>query len=216
MQDFRVPSHARLGNYQKRSLGEAELRFEQIELQRALTFTKRSRDCHTAIEVHPSQIACGLPHDSYLYSWDWIKYAHIAGLRSQSQANSSRDGGNTISLSEELSHCGAQDVLVTTDLITSAMSESLSKLTVITESDFDAGRLLKYGVDSLVSVEVRNWFTREIGVDAGVFEAMANISKWELATDVAGWCKLFHIGPMECPGGCWGEVFLPSCEYIHT
>lgn len=49
---------------------------------------------------------------------------------------------------------------------------------------------------------------RETGVDAGVFEAMANISKWELATDMAGWCKFFHIGPMEFPGGCWGEVFF--------
>lgn len=117
---------------------------------------KHSRDCHTAIKVHPSQIARGLPHDSYLYSWDWIKYARIEGLCSQSQANSSRDGGNTISLSEELSHCGAHDVVVTTDLITSAMVESLSKLTVIRESDVDAGKLLKYGVDILVAVGVHN------------------------------------------------------------
>lgn len=121
-----------------------------------MTFTRSSRDCHTAIKVHPSQIACGLPHNSYLYSWDWIQYTRVAGLCSQSQANSSRDGGNTISLSEELSHCGAQDVMVTTDLITRAMVDSLSKLTLITESSVDAGRLLKYGVDSLVAVEVRN------------------------------------------------------------
>lgn len=121
-----------------------------------MTFTKHSRNCHTAIKVHPSQIDCGLSHNSYLYSWDWIKYARIAGLCSQSQANSSRDGSNTISLSEELSHCGAQDVVVTTDLITGTMGESVSKLTVITESDVDAGRLLKYGVDSLVAVELRN------------------------------------------------------------
>lgn len=174
------------------------------------------RNYHTAIKVHPSQIACGLPHSSYLYSCDWIKYARIAGLRSQSQANSSHDGGNTISLSEELSHCGAKDVVVTTDLITSAMVESLSKLTVIIEKHVDAGRLLKYNVDSLVAVELRNWFTRETGVNAGVFEAMANISKWALPTDLAGWCKLCHIGPMEFPGGCWGEVFLPPCEHIRT
>lgn len=134
-------------------------------------------------------------HISYSYSWDWIKYARVAGLRSQSQANSSRGGGNIISLSEELSHCGAQDVVVTTELITSGKIESLSKLTVITESDVDAGRLLKYGVESMIAVEVRNWFARETGVDAGVFEAMANISKWALATNLAVWCKLFYIGP---------------------
>lgn len=97
-----------------------------------------------------------MPHNSYLYSWDWTRYAGIAGLCSQSQANSTRDGGNTISLSEKLSHCGAQDVVVTTDLITGTMVESLSKLTVITDSYVDAGRLLKYGVDSLVAFEVRN------------------------------------------------------------
>lgn len=57
---------------------------------------------------------------------------------------------------------------------------------------------------------------RETGVDAGVFEAMANISKWALATDMAGWCKFFHIGPMEFPGGCWVEVFfLRVNTYIH-
>lgn len=83
-------------------------------------------------------------------------------------------------MSEELSHCGAQDVVMTTDFIASAMVESLSKLTVITESGVDAGRLLKYGVDSLVAVELRSWFTRETGVDASVSEAMANIFLWAL------------------------------------
>ena len=76
--------------------------------------------------------------------------------------------------------------MVTTDLITSAMVESFSKLTVITESDVDAGRLLKYGVDSLVAVELCNWFTRETGVDAGVFEAMANILCGHWTADLAG------------------------------
>lgn len=51
---------------------------------------------------------------------------------------------------------------------------------MITESDVYAGRLLKYDVDSLVAVELCNWFTRGTGVDAGCFETMANILLWVL------------------------------------
>lgn len=174
------------------------------------------RNYHTAIKVHPSQIACGLPHSSYLYSCDWIKYARVAGLRSQSQANSSHDGGNTISLSEELSHCGAKDVVVTTDLITSVMVESLSKLTVITEKHVDAGRLLKYNVDSLVAVELRNWFTRETGVDAGVFEAMANISKWALPTDRQVGASYVTLAQWNSQGAVGARCFfLRVNTYVH-
>jgi aryl carrier-like protein len=45
--------------------------------------------------------------------------------------------------------------------------------------------LLGIGVDSLVAVELRNWFVRSIGADVAVFEIMGNSTIISLACDVA-------------------------------
>lgn len=140
---------------------------------------------------HPTQIMCGLPHNSYSESWYWINDDRFAGLRNQHQSNSSSGNGSTISLREELSRCSQEDMATATDLITSAMVERLAKLMMMPESDVDAGKPLSaYGVDSLVAVEVRNWIARETGVDVSVFDIMANVPMRALAGDLAGRCKL--------------------------
>lgn len=140
---------------------------------------------------HPAQIMCGLPHNSYSESWYWINDDRFAALRNQHQSHGSAGNGSTISLREELSRCGQEDLGAATDLITSAMVERLAKLMMMPESDVDAGKPLSaYGVDSLVAVEVRNWIARETGVDVSVFDIMANVPMRALAGDLAGRCKL--------------------------
>lgn len=140
---------------------------------------------------HPAQIMCGLPHNSYSESWYWINDDRFAALRNQHQAGAGAGAGSTISLREELGRCGPDDVAAAVDLITSAMVERLAKLMMMPESDVDAGKPLSaYGVDSLVAVEVRNWITRETGVEVSVFDIMANIPMRALAGDLAGRCKL--------------------------
>lgn len=140
---------------------------------------------------HPAQIMCGLPHNSYSESWYWINDDRFAALRNQHQAGAGAGAGSTISLREELGRCGPDDVAAAVDLITGAMVERLAKLMMMPESDVDAGKPLSaYGVDSLVAVEVRNWITRETGVEVSVFDIMANIPMRALAGDLAGRCKL--------------------------
>lgn len=140
---------------------------------------------------HPAQIMCGLPHNSYSESWYWINDDRFAGLRNQHSGQGSAGNGSGISLREELSRCGAEELAAATDLITQAMVERLAKLMMMPESDVDAGKPLSaYGVDSLVAVEVRNWIARETGVDVSVFDIMANVPMRALAGDLAGRCKL--------------------------
>lgn len=145
----------------------------------------------SAEQRHPAQIMCGLPHNSYSESWYWINDDRFAGLRNQHECNSSAGNGSAISLREELSRCGQDDLGAATDLITRAMVERLAKLMMMPESDVDAGKPLSaYGVDSLVAVEVRNWIARETAVDVSVFDIMANVPMRALAGDLAGRCKL--------------------------
>jgi hypothetical protein len=44
-------------------------------------------------------------------------------------------------------------------------------------------------VDSLVAVEMRNWFSKAIGADVGTVDIMSDISIWLLAVKVAGKSK---------------------------
>lgn len=79
------------------------------------------------------------------------------------------------------------------DLVTAAMVQRLAKLMMMPESDVDAGKPLStYGVNSLVTVEVRNWIARETGVDVTVFDIMAHIPMRQLVSDLAGKCKLLQ------------------------
>lgn len=145
----------------------------------------------SAGQRHPAQIMCGLPHNSYSESWYWINDDRFAGLRNQHHSHGSAGNGSAISLREELSRCGQDDLGAATDLITRAMVERLAKLMMMPESDVDAGKPLSaYGVDSLVAVEVRNWIARETAVDVSVFDIMANVPMRALAGDLAGRCKL--------------------------
>lgn len=140
---------------------------------------------------HPTQIMCGLPHNESSDAWYWIADDRFAALRSQHNLNSSSNAGGDISLREELSRCGQEDMAAATDLITRALVGRLARLMMMPESDVDEGKPLSaYGVDSLVAVEVRNWVARETGVDVSVFDLMANIPMRALAGDLAGKCKL--------------------------
>jgi hypothetical protein len=166
--------------------GLLSIAMEQQEQATAAAATTQRHHHH-----HPAQIMCGLPHNESSEAWYWIADDRFAALRNQHHSNSSTNGGGDISLREDLTRCGQEDVAAATDLITRALVGRLARLMMMPESDVDEGKPLSaYGVDSLVAVEVRNWIARETGVDVSVFDLMANIPMRVLAGDLAGKCKL--------------------------
>ncbi|TGO47687.1 hypothetical protein BCON_0267g00180 [Botryotinia convoluta] len=58
-------------------------------------------------------------------------------------------------------------------LVANALRSNLSKILGIPEYDIELrNRVESYGIDSLVAVELRNWFGREMGADLAVFEIL--------------------------------------------
>lgn len=71
-------------------------------------------------------------------------------------------------------------------LVTSWLSAKLAQLLGIPGIDIDTTRPVHaYGIDSLVAIDLRNWFEREIGARIEIFTLMGNISLEELAARAA-------------------------------
>ena len=55
--------------------------------------------------------------------------------------------------------------------------QKLSRALSIVPEDIDVSKALHaYGVDSLLAVELRNFFTKELGADVAIFEIMGGAS----------------------------------------
>ena len=96
------------------------------------------------------------------------------------------DGGNSkaVAYSSILSTVASDDE--TADIVTDAIAEKLCKELSIPESDIDASRPLhNYSVDSLVTVEWRTWFMKEIGANVAVFDIMGRGSIRKLSALVS-------------------------------
>lgn len=70
----------------------------------------------------------------------------------------------------------AHSLTTSKDVVYNALKEKLSKVLSISVTDIDRHcSITSYGTDSLVAVELRNWLSKEMGVDVSVFEILSNI-----------------------------------------
>lgn len=71
-------------------------------------------------------------------------------------------------------------------IVASALAHRLSQALSVPQEDIDTARPAhSFGVDSLVAVELRFWFAREIQSELGVFNILANVSIEELGVQAA-------------------------------
>lgn len=79
-------------------------------------------------------------------------------------------------------------------IISKSLIKRLSTILSMPIDDIDAFKPMHVaGVDSLVAVEVRTWFSKGLGVDVTVFEILGNESISEMSLKVAG--KSPHCQP---------------------
>ena len=72
------------------------------------------------------------------------------------------------------------------DIVTEAIRMQLASLLVIEKDNVDASRPIhSYGVDSLVAIEMRNWFAKGLGVSLSVMEILGGDTIQNLAARVA-------------------------------
>ena len=69
----------------------------------------------------------------------------------------------------------ATSATVAKDVVFGGLREKLSKVLSIPVADIDGhGSITSYGTDSLVAVDLRNWLSKEMGVDVAIFEILSN------------------------------------------
>jgi KR domain/Phosphopantetheine attachment site len=113
-----------------------------------------------------------------------FKHLKQLGL-SDSSASGASGGDQVVRYSKLLAE--ATSVVEAGDIVTTAIMEKLAKALGLSEQDIDPSRPLhSYGVDSLVSVELRTWFLKEIAAEVTVFEIMGKGSVKDLGLLVAG------------------------------
>lgn len=103
-----------------------------------------------------------------------------------SSSSSDPNGPSTINLPALLAPC--KSVAEAASIISDALIAKLSKALAIPIANFDSSKPMHaYGVDSLVAVELRNWFSQVLEADVAVFEILGEGRSFEdLGTLVAG------------------------------
>lgn len=135
----------------------------------------------TGFSPHPSI------HDTNVF---WAKdpklsgILHATGIKSKTRSNQVHDA---MDLMEQLASvplpCDRTAVLET------AIVRKLAAMFFVEEETIQVGEsLARYGVDSLVAVELRNWLVLQLAIEVSIFDIMQSTSVRQLASSlVAKW-----------------------------
>jgi NADPH:quinone reductase-like Zn-dependent oxidoreductase/aryl carrier-like protein len=120
-------------------------------------------------------------------------YSHLHTLPSRYAISGDSGNSTTSHETKKLPSFALQNATTlaeATDIITEAIQMQLSSLLVVSKDDIDPQKPIhKYGVDSLVAVEMRNWFAKGVGADVGTTEILEDMGIGELAGKVASRSK---------------------------
>ncbi|CAF3577742.1 unnamed protein product [Fusarium graminearum] len=97
-----------------------------------------------------------------------------------------------MSISSQLSEASSK--AKATEIITNALIGKVADILQMPQSEVDPGQpLYRYGVDSLVALEVRNWITREMKVNVALLEILAAVPMESFAGKLASTSKLVTV-----------------------
>jgi acyl carrier protein len=81
------------------------------------------------------------------------------------------------------------------DVVSDAIVNKLVKSMMVDVQDIEKTQTItKYGVDSLLAVELRSWIHTELQVDISIFELLETVPIRDLARQIAGKSKLLPAG----------------------
>jgi acyl carrier protein len=81
------------------------------------------------------------------------------------------------------------------DVVSDAIVNKLAKSMMVDVQDIEKRQTItKYGVDSLLAVELRSWIYTELQVDISIFELLKTVPILDLARQIAGKSKLLPAG----------------------
>lgn len=93
----------------------------------------------------------------------------------------------------------ASSVDAAADIISVALVQKLARSLMVSVDDIEVSRpISRYGVDSLLAVEIRSWLFTEVQADISVFDLLSNVPISELVRRILGKSKCVDVG---CRGG---------------
>ncbi|KDN71930.1 putative KR domain-containing protein [Colletotrichum sublineola] len=129
---------------------------------------------------------------------DWMHKPMFSNLRRIGETDRSaaaNNQGQNKSSSDDIDRLNAvkaaADLDKATEIVTAGLVSKLAKSLSTSSDDIDVGKpAYVVGVDSLIAVEIRYWFMKELHVEVPVFEILKNRSITELCEHVA--TKVMH------------------------
>lgn len=115
----------------------------------------------------------------------WARERRFAGLRETTRLRpeAGARGKESTNLAEQIA--AASSTEEAEGVVEKAVMGKLADMFVIPESDIDPRQpLSKYGVDSLVAVELRNWLVPRVQCEMSIFELLGSSSLGQLAQKV--------------------------------
>ncbi|KAE9365744.1 BcPKS1, polyketide synthase [Stipitochalara longipes BDJ] len=92
----------------------------------------------------------------------------------------------------------ATTIMEAQDIFLEAIVVKLSRALAVPSVDIDITKPFHaYGVDSLLAVELRNWFGKELGSDVAVFDIMATESIAMMSRSLAGKSSMVNLGVVD-------------------
>ncbi|KAF4995617.1 hypothetical protein FGRMN_5008 [Fusarium graminum] len=120
----------------------------------------------------------GIPEPAWMHD---PLFKHLYQIRGEGDHEGDGEGeGSATSCATLLS--AVTSLADAAKIVSAAIVQKLCKALSSSERDLDTSKPLhSYGVDSLVAVELRAWFVKEVGSDVAVFDIMSGQSLEELA-----------------------------------
>ncbi|KAJ6127372.1 hypothetical protein N7523_002984 [Penicillium sp. IBT 18751x] len=135
-------------------------------------------DCQVTVGLSPS--ATQAP---------WLRKPMFRQLTAHEIVSGTHGASSSVSASIQR----AESLASATTLVTEAIAQKLSQALSIAVGDIDSNKPLhQYGVDSLVAVELRSWFAKELQSEMAVFDILGGAtltSIAQLATSKSKLCK---------------------------
>lgn len=142
----------------------------------------------------PAQLIAGLETGGMInlagikYPW-WFndaKFAHLKNVDTHQVTTETEE--ETIQLQLLLSQATSMEEAL--DIVSMALSRKLAKSLMVDVEDIDATRpISRYGVDSLLAVEIRSWIFTELQADISVFLLLSNVPISQLVRTIVGKSK---------------------------
>ncbi|KAM3083977.1 hypothetical protein ACMFMG_001916 [Clarireedia jacksonii] len=114
-------------------------------------------------------------------------FRHLYQLQGSSLSANSNTSSSSNAVDLPLAMSAAPSLQAAAEIISAELAKRLGKILSIPVETFDLDRPIHtYGLDSLVAVELRNWFAKTLKADVAVFEIVGGATFAEIGVAAAG------------------------------